>query len=414
MEMVSILLMHIRAKRDGTWSLHLETFRKMLPVFFRYDHHNYARWGSVYLAEMHMLPPEVESEFKAGNFVVKDTNQPFNQVDPDQIQEWLNATGKKGGGIIGITKTTPALSRWALSYNLRSLLFAQTRQMFMCEQNDDYKHNESSKARMKRDEDDETKLKATFQQFDVFSEVNAPSPKLQNIVTKDLSTTGIEESLLGARKKGQTKLDEFMSTRLASCEQEEGSKPHLKEPLPKNKPLTFASLYAVPTSVKSKGAQKMIKIDRSILQQLITAYKAKRPVDLEQILLHELMPVPLSLTSTDGSLHSANKSILADVLTHDVETPPSVTLSGTAALVIDGQALVMAIGKPQGIFTFGEYANVFVNAVQALGTSFNRTDVTFDRYLQFSIKSGIRMKRSKGSRPIRRVITDTSVPLPLG
>ena len=60
----------------------------------------------MYLAQMHMLPAEVESEFKAGNFVVKDSNQPFNQVDPDHSQEWLNGTGKKGGGIIGITKTT--------------------------------------------------------------------------------------------------------------------------------------------------------------------------------------------------------------------------------------------------------------------------------------------------------------------
>ena len=43
-----------------------------------------------------MLPPEVEAEFKAGNFVLKASDQLFNQVDPDHSQEWLNATGKKG------------------------------------------------------------------------------------------------------------------------------------------------------------------------------------------------------------------------------------------------------------------------------------------------------------------------------
>ncbi|KAK3893243.1 hypothetical protein Pcinc_002929 [Petrolisthes cinctipes] len=36
----------------------------------------------------------------------------------DQSQEWLGYIGKKGGGNIGITKTTSALSRWALSFNL--------------------------------------------------------------------------------------------------------------------------------------------------------------------------------------------------------------------------------------------------------------------------------------------------------
>ena len=40
MEMVSILLMFIRAQRDGFWELHLQSFRSMLPFFLRYDHYN--------------------------------------------------------------------------------------------------------------------------------------------------------------------------------------------------------------------------------------------------------------------------------------------------------------------------------------------------------------------------------------
>ncbi|KAL8582353.1 hypothetical protein ACOMHN_037109 [Nucella lapillus] len=70
----------------------------------RYNHTNYACWGTVYLNDMHQLPPEVKSEFDAENFVVKRTPHRFNQVDPDQSQEWLNAVGKKGGGIIGINQ----------------------------------------------------------------------------------------------------------------------------------------------------------------------------------------------------------------------------------------------------------------------------------------------------------------------
>jgi len=69
---------------------------------------------------MHQLPGAVKQEFEAGNFVVKHSVHRFNQVFSDHAQEWLNGLGKKGGGIIGITKTTSALSRWALSYNLWS------------------------------------------------------------------------------------------------------------------------------------------------------------------------------------------------------------------------------------------------------------------------------------------------------
>ena len=47
-----------------------------------------------------------------------------------------------------------------------------------------------------------------------------------------------------------------------------------------------------------------------------------------------------------------------------------------------------------------------------MGAEFDRIDVTFDHYQRHSIKDGTRQKRIKGSRPIRRVVTDSSVPLP--
>ena len=71
-------------------------FQKNAPVFLTgYNHTNYARWGTVYLAEMNRLPEEIYDEFMNGNFVVKESNQSFNQVDPDHSQEWLNAIGEK-------------------------------------------------------------------------------------------------------------------------------------------------------------------------------------------------------------------------------------------------------------------------------------------------------------------------------
>ena len=67
----------------------------MLPLFLRCDHSNYGRRGPVYLAEMKMLRPSVVTESQQGNFVVKQSSRKFNQVDPDQAQEWLNGTAKE-------------------------------------------------------------------------------------------------------------------------------------------------------------------------------------------------------------------------------------------------------------------------------------------------------------------------------
>ena len=111
--------MFTRAQREDLWSLHLASFKLMLPYFFTYDRRKYAKWGSVYLAEMNMLPNEVLTEFKQGNFVIKGKEWSFNQVDGDQAQEWQNGISKTSGGIIGITKFLTALNRWGLTFNLR-------------------------------------------------------------------------------------------------------------------------------------------------------------------------------------------------------------------------------------------------------------------------------------------------------
>ena len=410
MTMVSILLCFTRAQRDGSWDLHLYAFKRMLPFLFRYDHVNYARWGTVYLAEMSVLPPEVLHEFQEGNFVVKRANRRFNQVSADQSTEWLNATGKKSGGLVGITRIASALSRWTLSYNLRTVIASQTKTLLsltMDDEDDEYTHNECTKCRMEKDDSDEGRLVVSMKQHGVFQDGGGT---LQNIITKDVVTPVIQESLLSAEKLGQAQMTVFVNKRL--CEPPESNQHlDLKSPIQKNNAKTFASLYEVVKPSKSK--QNTIKVDRNILQRLLTAYKAGREVNLENILQHELMTIPLSLATTSGSLHSTNKSVLANILTQQVQTPANVTLNQPSCLLIDGQALVMAVGKPPDIRTFGDYANTFANTVFKMGAEYQRIDVVFDRYQGESIKAGTRTKRKQRHRPVRRVIeNESSVPLP--
>jgi len=215
----------------------------MLPYIMRYDHLNYSRWGPVYLAEMNQLPEPVLSEFQNGNFVVKRSDQKFNQVDPDQAMEWVNGTGKKGGGIIGITKTTSALSRWTLSYNLRSHIADETYAMYNHHPGSTRVHNEATKSRQKRDNDDEMALLTAFQGFGVFASVSPDS--LQNLVTKDLATEEIQNSLLCAKELGQEQVNTFVADRMIVPE--EGNKPDvtIHASLHRNNAKTFASLYDV-------------------------------------------------------------------------------------------------------------------------------------------------------------------------
>ena len=79
MEMVEILLHFTRAERDGIWDLHVHSFSSMLPYFMLYNHHNYGKWGTIYLAAMMQLQKPVLDEFQKGNFVVKRSQKKFNQ-----------------------------------------------------------------------------------------------------------------------------------------------------------------------------------------------------------------------------------------------------------------------------------------------------------------------------------------------
>ena len=80
-------------------------------------------------------------------------------------------------------------------------------------------------------------------------------------------------------------------------------------------------------------------------------------------------------------------------------------------MIIDSQALVLAIGKPKNAFTFGNLGKPFLNLVRRIGSKFSRADIVFDRYRQHSVKNYTRQKRSATCIPIRRVIDNPGVPL---
>lgn len=381
LEMISVLLMFTRSLRDGLWNLYLYAFKCMLPFFMRYDHINYSRWGTIYLADMYNLPDEILNEFQRGNFVVKRTSAKFNQVSPDQSQEWLNAVGKVGGGIVGITKTTSALSRWALSYNQRSDITMKTREMFHVNVDDTLVHKESSRSRKAQDASIEQKILNEIQRLNIFlAEDN--EYVLKNAATKDLVTDTIADSLLNAEKYGKLQLEKFVNERLVEKTVD------IRDTMKKNKAQTFSSLYDIET-IKTTGKSDIIKVDRNVLKRLITAYEARRDVNLEEILMHELMPVPVAIAETNGALRSGNKALLAEALIDEIICPETISIldKGKSCLLIDGQALVQAIGKPAEATTFGDLADVYVKSVLKKGDSFGRVDILFDRYRDLSIKA---------------------------
>ena len=131
--------------------------------------------------------------------------------------------------------------------------------------------------------------------------------------------------------------------------------------------MTFKSLYEV-SNRDPKGKVTTLKADRTILQQLVTAFQAGRKVDLHHVLQHELMNIPISIANCDGSLRTGSKAILADVITRDGVCPAEVELLPYHRWP---SSSCIAIGKPVGAHTFDDLADVFVEHVLVSGKCFN-------------------------------------------
>ena len=74
--------------------------------------------------------------------------------------------------------------------------------------------------------------------FGMFKTEETQIQSLQNIATKDVATKEIERDLLNASSGGQKQLNQFVQERLLSSVEIK-----FRDPLYKNKPMTFASLY---------------------------------------------------------------------------------------------------------------------------------------------------------------------------
>lgn len=162
MKLVFILLRFTRALREGDWQLYLSAFSEMLPHFVAFDHTNYTRWGSIFLADMmqlELVAPEVFEGFIAGDFVTKETDNNFNQIPDDQAIEHVNRKSKVSSGLVGVIHSETARAKWCLANNDMAQLAEDTKSMMGVtdhrEHDDEAEdpHTDLSPSRLNKDQD---------------------------------------------------------------------------------------------------------------------------------------------------------------------------------------------------------------------------------------------------------------------
>ncbi|KAL2081649.1 hypothetical protein ACEWY4_023502 [Coilia grayii] len=409
MELVSILLAFTRALRSGDWKLYMSAFKSMMPWFAAYDHTHYTRWGAVFIADMEHLAqkaPQVYKGFLDGDFVAKETNHSFNNVPFDLCLEHINKTGKVAGGLVGITRNESARNRWSITYNERASLAQDTRSLFCLThdgEDDEDTHKDCLPSRLRRDNVDVIQLVDQFQRYNVFGEETMH--ELVSLTTGDVASEEILKDLTNAAESGKQIVIELVKKRLSTMTIDFHSS------LTKRNPKTFSHLYSEGNKLE-KLRSKCVKPDRDIFRRIIVSMDRGKEVNIDELLQKELCAVPLSLATTDSFLRPTNKADLATILQAGAKETELCPSAVSSCIIIDGMALVRAIGKLPNASTFGDYADIFVQKVTGyLHGNITRVDLVFDQYKQNSIKGGTRAKRSTTRRKIRTIVRrDVKIP----
>jgi hypothetical protein len=105
----TLVLLVIRAHRQRNFTLYVEALEALIPLFFAYDHTNYARWTPIHIRDMKCLPDSIKKEFQdEGHWVLSKTGNTFSAIPFDQAHEQENKVIKSAGGAVGLTENPAA------------------------------------------------------------------------------------------------------------------------------------------------------------------------------------------------------------------------------------------------------------------------------------------------------------------
>lgn len=395
-DMVDILLMLIRATREGNWSLYLASIRKMIPWCFAYDHINYARYLPVYYNEMVGLKekhPSVYEAFQKGYFSAQiGKANPFGRIPADQvIEETVNKDTQGPSGTIKFSTRQAAVQRYYLVSDARANFLQMLRVVTDSSFKSSIKHPDLSPSRIQKDEGHVSLMTDILSNewTDPFNESD-----LVNIASGILAPKEVRNDLLTAYEKGEEAYAVF--------------KERLHEEVPSQtffSPMRKLNLKSFSYTKKTKGIkvkekEVILKSDRGLFAQMAIIAQ-KRNLDMKLVLSYPLGPLPWSLATPQGTIRKTAKSKLMDMLSRTCEPAEEISLE-SSVYIVDGMSQIhKLLDIPK---TFGLLAEKLFTKILHESTTCPRVDIVFDTYRPVSIKNSERMQRaSEEAMPVQNI-----------
>ena len=372
---IETLQLFIRAERTGNWNLHTVSVGKMINLFAATGHINYAKSARVCLKKMLELStnyPWVYTNFATHGFhTVRRSDRFWAGLWTDLIMEQVLMRALKSRGLTrgrGVNESVRVM--WVNSMHRCASVQNAMCNLTGLQHRTSEQHIELGKSRVKRDNEDLTKLMNLFEIHNPFDVTESLLKSLSTGLTiSDMMDVNCDE----AEKVGyaiQSKLD-------GVCLEEAKIKR-------KDKVTTLDSLRP-----GVKIDKTTVHIDPNILFTRLTAIVQSED-DVAAQFFYELTPEPTSLFK-DGFMHKSSKSILRSSIlnkvTHAVNTDADVC-------VIDGGALLHKV-KWLPNSTYGNIAEHYINFVKIRYGRYTTICIVFDGYNDhFSNKTEEQLRRT--------------------
>ena len=388
---VFIMMLYVRAEREGDWPLHLAAVQQMLPYFFASGHVNYARYGLYYLRSMESLPKEELSKFMKGEHAMHHVPGLWNGIWSDMyIETTFMRYGHGPGGIIGITLKPETLKTWALSLHICSRLQQDIANFAGGERhNTQENHKEETKSRIASDGSDRESIREKLQLcIDPLDHSSHPA-NIVNIVSG--RTVSDKVNVHQAVIIGKEQMTEY----------ENGW------------PSGFYDIISkrVKTAAENKKhivlGNKKLYDTSMIYSRVIGIQASSRDIDIENVLSHELAPVPTSMFEDSGTMRLCKgKSDLKNRLAKEASSRCSI--SSVTSIVLDGSAILWVVHWPAK----GVIADFVINFKKYIEKKLLEGDVylIFDRYREYSTKNVTRSGRESEASRVYQLTENMPLP----
>jgi hypothetical protein len=383
MDRIWLVLRFLRATKENNLDLHLACVQELCPLLFSMDHHNYARYLSVYLLTLINLPhthPGADTLLRKCGFSVSRSDVPASRNPVDlTIEQTINRHAKSRGGIIGFSRNFPAYYRWCVTRHVRASYVDSTLDMAGMTNSEESAHKDIRPSEMRRSEADLQILMTSFKNFVNPFEVEIKE-SLFCLSSGAQAPVEVASDLLKAESIGKQAFGRFVQERLI----EKSLKFHA--PLRRQSLKTWASLEKKKTLHSSKMKVVQVTAQRNLFGQLLILSEENN-LSLQKVLEYPLSPVPWALATPDGLPAKTDKAKLMHRLEDETAVVDHPKLEELGAYIVDGNALLQSlIALPQ---TFGELSEKVFSVLPKV----KRLDFVTDTYKDNSIKAAERSRR---------------------